>query len=292
MAVLHCTPAFLSWPLSPVFRESAFNTCSQRNEVVQMRTLMAILCVLGACVSVQAAAAQVEVFDRATGQVLLTYRYKGQTYVAGEAGHEYELRIRSNSGQRVLAVATVDGVNVVTGQTGALDQAGYVLDPYGFARIEGWRKSMSRTAAFYFTKLPNSYAAKTGRPDNVGVIGVALFNERVQCCRWQEELSRKELDREPMAPSAAAPKEQGLASADKSERAKRDDSKLGTGHGRSEYSAAQYTEFERASDKPDEIISIYYDSQRNLLAQGIIPTPQRYSQRVPQPFPGGFVPDP
>jgi hypothetical protein len=257
-----------------------------------MRTLATILCVLGASASLQAGAAQVEVFDRETGQILPTYRYRGQTYVAGEAGHEYELRIRSNSGQRVLAVATVDGVNVVTGQTGALNQAGYVLDPYGFARIEGWRKSMSRTAAFYFTKLPNSYAARTGRPDNVGAIGVAIFNERVHCCRRQEEFSRKELDREPMAPTAAESAARGLADADKSERAKRDDSKLGTGHGRSEYSAAEYTEFERASDRPDEILSIYYDSQRNLVAQGIIPTPQRYSQRTPQPFPGGFVPDP
>ena len=43
--------------------------------------------------------------------------------------------------------------------------------------IDGWRKSMDEVAAFYFTALPDSYAARTGRPDNVGVIGVALFRE-------------------------------------------------------------------------------------------------------------------
>ena len=45
--------------------------------------------------------------------------------------------------------------------------------------IAGWRKNLARTAAFYFTELPDSYAARTGRPDHVGVIGVAVFRERV-----------------------------------------------------------------------------------------------------------------
>jgi len=37
-----------------------------------------------------------------------------------------------------------------------------------YADINGWRKSQSSTAAFYFTELPDAYAARTGRPDNVG----------------------------------------------------------------------------------------------------------------------------
>src|SRR6185295_2747740 len=45
--------------------------------------------------------------------------------------------------------------------------------------ITGWRKSYSEAAAFYFTALPDSYAARTDRPDNVGVIGAAVFRERV-----------------------------------------------------------------------------------------------------------------
>jgi hypothetical protein len=38
---------------------------------------------------------------------------------------------------------------------------------------------LKRVAAFYFTEHANSYAARTGRPHNVGVIGVALFRKRV-----------------------------------------------------------------------------------------------------------------
>jgi hypothetical protein len=63
-----------------------------------------------------------------------------------------------------------------------------------------------------------------------------------------------------------------------------DESRLGTGHGRRVDSGAVYTEFERASESPDEIIRIYYDSRRNLVARGIIPQPE--------PFPFAFVPDP
>jgi hypothetical protein len=186
----------------------------------------------------------------------------------------------------VLAVTSVDGVNVISGQTSAVNQSGYVLDPYGYATVEGWRKSMSHTAAFYFTKLSDSYAARTDRPDNVGVIGVALFRERAPCCR-ADELSRS--NGAAQAPSAREP-----AYADKQARAKSDaaESKLGTGHGRSEYSAAQYTEFERASSMPDETIVIYYDSARNLIAQGVMPARPKYGYRLPQAFPGSFVPDP
>jgi hypothetical protein len=41
------------------------------------------------------------------------------------------------------------------------------------------------------------------------------------------------------------------------------------------------------------VIRIFYDSEHNLVAQGIIPKPRhRYARQVPDPFPGGFVPDP
>ncbi|MBC7984378.1 MAG: hypothetical protein H7Y02_11045 [Candidatus Obscuribacterales bacterium] len=245
--------------------------------------LIAVLMSMG-CASLSAA--QVQIVDRATGQALSTYKHRGKLYVAGEPGHEYEIRIHNRSAQRTLAVTSVDGVNVITGETSAVNQSGYVIDAYGFTGIEGWRKSMSHTARFYFTKLPDSYAARTGRPDNVGVIGVALFRERAPCCL------EKELRRESDAAGASAPAAQERASADQTSPSRKAESKLGTGHGRSEYSAASYTNFERAADMPNETVVIYYDSRRNLLAQGIIPSHTKYAHRMPQPFPGSFVPDP
>ena len=224
----------------------------------------------------------VEILDRKTGRVLPVYWHEGERHVAGEPGREYEIRIRNQGHGRVLAVTSVDGINVITGRTASPDQSGYVLDPNARLEIDGWRKSMEEVAAFYFTALPDSYAARTGRPDNVGVIGIALFCERVYA---------PELERESgfVSGAAAAPAQK---SADRSDRA-REESRLGTGHGQRLDSGAIYTQFERTSETPDEVIRIYYDSRRNLVARGVIPKPRhRYARQLPDPFPQGFVPDP
>ena len=68
------------------------------------------------------------------------------------------------------------------------------------------------------------------------------------------------------------------------------ESKLGTGHGERIAARVGHTEFRRLSTQPNEVITIYYDSRANLIARGIIPGAPRYGH--PNPFPGGFVPDP
>lgn len=221
---------------------------------------------------------EVEIFDRAAGRNLPVYWHDGERYVAGEPGHRYEVRVRNRAGGRVLAVTSVDGVNVISGETAAPDQTGYVLDGNGSVHIDGWRKSMAQVAAFYFTALPDSYAARTGRPDNVGVIGVALFRERARPTYFapQDSVARADAESLPLPSTPDA-------------RAKRE--RLGTGHGERLDSSVTTDDFERASATPDSVIRIFYDSRRNLVAQGVIP--RRYHARTgPNPFPAGFVPDP
>ena len=135
------------------------------------------------------------------------YWHDGERHVAGEPGREYEIRLRNQGGGRVLAVTSVDGVNVITGRTASTLSSGYVLDPWNTVEIDGWRKSMDEVAAFYFTALPDSYAARTGRPDNVGVIGVALFREQAR---------PMPVDEEPMARGDAAAPASAAAEADSS----------------------------------------------------------------------------
>jgi len=229
----------------------------------------------------------VEIFDRNEGRVLPVYTYAGRRFVVGKPGNEYSIRVRNTGGERVLAVMSVDGVNIISGDTASPAQSGYVLGPYETTEIAGWRKDMTRTAAFYFTSLPDSYAARTGRPDNVGVIGVAVFNERSRPVPYGILKDRERAESANRAAPAAAP----AAPLAQDAQAK---SQLGTGHGRSESSYAQYTNFERASDTPSETIAIYYDSYENLLAQGVpLGTPPIARYR-PDPFPerGRFVPDP
>lgn len=229
--------------------------------------------------------AEIEVYDRSAQRPLPLLRHHGRWYLAGEPGHEYELRLRNRRSERLLAVASVDGVNVISGETAAVSQSGYVLDGYGTVTIDGWRKSLDEVATFYFTALPDAYAARTGRPDNVGVIGVALFRERRREPRWYGEEERPApLARDSAGAAAEAP-------AARSE-AQRDSSRLGTGHGGRQWSGAEYTAFERARDRPDEVLTIWYDSARNLARAGILPRDLRPPRARPEPFPGGFVPDP
>jgi hypothetical protein len=238
----------------------------------------------------------VEIFDRSEGRVLPIYWHEGRRYVVGKPGNEYAIRVRNDSSGRILAVMSVDGVNVITGDTAGTAQSGYVFSPGESADIGGWRKSMSHTAAFYFTALPDSYAARTGRPQNVGVIGVAVFRERQRALPLGEtkpnEVPRAEAQ---SAPAPAARAEAGVASSDATESAGRlQKDRLGTGHGRSESSYASYTPFERASTTPVERITIYYDSYQNLLAQGVPVMGAPIARYRPDPFPdrGRFVPDP
>jgi hypothetical protein len=231
----------------------------------------------------------IEILDHESRRVLPVYWHDGQRYVEGEPGREYEIKLRNRDGCRILAVTSVDGINVITGRTASPAQSGYVVDPWGSVAIDGWRKSMDEVAAFYFTALPDSYAARTGRPGNVGVIGVALFREFPR----PMPVAAEDLARGEAAPSDGASRETPGAAVTQGRHDRRESRKLGTGHGRRLDSGAAYTDFMRASDEPDEVIRIYYDSRRNLLARGIIPRPDdRYAVRQPDPFPSSFVPDP
>src|SRR6478609_1985497 len=120
---------------------------------------------------------QLAVIDRDSGQWLPEYRQRGDTWIPGTPGHRYAVRLTNTSSERMLVVLSVDGVNAVSGETADLNQAGYVLSPGQSTDINGWRKSLDDVAQFVFTDFPDSYAARTGRPDNVGVIGIAVFEE-------------------------------------------------------------------------------------------------------------------
>ena len=122
--------------------------------------------------------AEVIIIDRSTGVALTPHLYRGEYWVAGKPGATYAIEIRNHLDQRLLAVTAVDGVNVISGATAGWGQTGYVFNPRQDYQITGWRKSDTEVAAFTFTAAPNSYAARTGRPGNVGIIGVALFRER------------------------------------------------------------------------------------------------------------------
>lgn len=252
------------------------------------------------------ALADVRIIDRETGRTLPMYRHGGQWWVAGTPGSRYAIALQNRTQGRVLTVISVDGVNAISGETASWDQTGYVLAPWRSAQISGWRKSTSRVAAFEFTSVDASYAARTGRPEHVGVIGVAVFRERPrpEILPIAPPAPRGALGARRAEDSAAAPAAPPDASKQRDEAAAGDDAapqdharaapRLGTGHGRHETSRVTYTDFVRARPSPDDVVTIHYDSHENLVAMGVIPRGTPPQHPAPSPFPGspGFVPDP
>lgn len=272
---------------------------------------------------------RLSVTDRASGTTLPVYWRNGEYWVAGTPGRAYALNLASNTPRRrVLATTSVDGINIVTGETAGMVQRGYVLSPGQSYPITGWRKSEQEVAAFNFAAPAASYAAQTGRPSNVGVIGVAVFPEFVP--------PPPPPPPPPVSPPVSAPKpypQPGAAmrsesrSADMASKAAGAASSnaaapagviaehsrksapssanvaqgVGTAHGARETAYAPTVAFQRESNTPSEVITLRYDTTENLVARGVLAWQQVFQPSPttppppprPTPFPErGFVPDP
>ncbi len=240
----------------------------------------------------------VELVDRASGQALPSAHRRGQTWVGGHPGDSYAVRLRNRGPERVLVVLSVDGINAISGQTADPRQAGYVLEPWQSADITGWRKSLQAVAGFVFVDPKDSYAARTGRPDNVGVVGIAVHRERERI--HDAAAIRPHVQRPPRAPmqapepaSARGPGVQAQSAEIAAAAAPAQRQRIGTGHGAIVHESTWSTHFDR-DPRPVQVTELRYDTPAALSARGIR-LPRRAIATTfdaPRAFPGGFVPDP
>ena len=272
---------------------------------------LTLLALTGPAVAQPNSLVDISVVNRNTGETLRTWYHHGRLYVAGDPGARYGLRFANHTGRRILAVVSVDGVNIITGETANYNERGYVLSPWETIDVNGWRKSETTIADFQFAPLSGSYAARTGRPGDVGVIGMAVFEERKPMPPRPLDSSMASpmpdiVRRAPMmvpAPPPAPPPPAAMQSPAPASRSAaegtvgamsaRADEKLGTGHGASEWSVINIVDFVRATSAPQAITSIEYDTWDHLVANGVIPSD---TGRHPRAFPGeprlSYVPDP
>lgn len=115
------------------------------------------------------------------GCPLREFRHKGELHVEAPPAGDYVVRLTNDHPARRMAVLSVDGVNAVNGVDAGFDGPGYVLQPWGSIDVPGWYRDGKEVAAFSFQEQGQGYAVQTGRGiQNIGVIGVAVFNEKVQ----------------------------------------------------------------------------------------------------------------
>lgn len=116
----------------------------------------------------------------------------GTDYIVGDSGDRYQIQIKNYTAGRFEIVASVDGLDVLDGGDGSFAKRGYLVAPWSTLTIEGFRDSYETVRAFRFGDVESSYAVQRGKGRNVGVIGVAVFEERG--FRWgydDDELHRR-----------------------------------------------------------------------------------------------------
>jgi hypothetical protein len=129
----------------------------------------------------------------ASGRYLQGFVSGSRNYVQGQQGKRYSIVLRNNSPGRIEVVVSVDGLDVIDGRNGSLNKRGYLIQPQGRLRIDGWRTSENDVATFRFGSPSQSYSArKHGTTRNVGVIGIAFFHERGDAPRfWRNQLPNR-----------------------------------------------------------------------------------------------------
>ncbi len=129
------------------------------------------------------------------------YLHNGRTFIEAKEGSEYVVEIKNNSWEKILAVVSVDGLNVVDGEPADDNGTGYILDKYSAQKLYGFQYSKEKVAAFKFgafgavkidpatgkpeidpstgKEIPLGYAASKGdgAEKNAGVIGVRIWDE-------------------------------------------------------------------------------------------------------------------
>jgi hypothetical protein len=141
------------------------------------------------------------------GGFLSGFVASNKSFIVGEAGRRYAIVVRNNTDSRLEIVLSVDGLDVLDGRAASFAKRGYLVDPRGELEVDGFRQSMDTVAAFRFGSVRGSYAAqKTGDSRNVGVIGVAIFNERgTNPFPWTSEELQRRHDANPFPGQFATP---------------------------------------------------------------------------------------
>ena len=126
-------------------------------------------------------------------------------FVIGEEGRRYAIAVQNRSDLRLEAVLSVDGLDVLDGRPASVRKRGYVIDPHRTLVVDGFRQSADSVAAFRFSPVRESYAQEKYRNTrNVGVIGVAIFNER-GTYPWTDHEVKKRLRANPFPNRFATP---------------------------------------------------------------------------------------
>lgn len=213
-----------------------------------------------------------------------------KVYAEAVKGDHYRIAVRNKLNRRVGVVIAVDGRNIISGKKSWLknQERMYILEPYERYEYAGWRTGQDQINRFYFTEVPDSYAAAFKDTSAMGVIALAVYPE-LQRYEPPAQLRSQESSAAPQSPAAIPERKRSAAPSAKSEAA---DRSAGTGYGRSEY-APSYTVAFEPEPRSVENLYIKYEWRSTLCKMGIANCGRTY----PKPYNrlwdhGGYAPPP
>lgn len=260
------------------------------------------------------------------GKPLKEYSHNGNLYVEGKKGSTFSIRLRNNSGKRKLFVPSIDGLSVMNGEECSFDSSGYIVRPYSSLTIDGWRISDNEVAEFYFSAPNDSYRKRMKRGNNLGVIGVAIFDEKdkpvppvtiiekhihphychSRWCGWCQRFhgccdgctgyhlttsaGAGTFTLDASATNASLNVSNSVNALSCSVKSDSFSQQLGTGWGETKRSEVVSVEFERESS-PCATFEIYYNTRQQLEAMGV-DFRKEPVYVAPQAFPGQYCKPP
>jgi len=255
-------------------------------KIIALIILAFVLCTTSAWAGCVGDAVEVRIVTD-EGRTLPTYPVKmgrGVRKVYAEAikGDHYRIEVKNLLNRRIGLVVAVDGRNIISGTKSWLKNSErmYILEPYGSGEFAGWRTGQDRINRFYFTDVPDSYAAAFGDESAMGVIAVAVYPEARRCDtpiplsriappwqRGQEGKVTGKADKGEAVPTAPAASGDYLNK--KASRSEQALESAGTGYGRNEYSPSRIVAFE-PEKRAAETIYLKYEWRSNLCKLGVI----------------------
>lgn len=183
--------------------------------------------------------------------------HERRAYLEAIKEDNYKIQIINHSGKRLGLVIAVDGRNIISGQKSDLEptERMYILGPYERNTYGGWRTDQNTVHRFFFTDSSQSYSAAFSDYSAMGVIAVAVYEEKKSRIAKRKSLGKGRVN----SPAAR------LESSDSNEA----ESKAGTGFGAETQSYARFVRFFPETE-PRERHFYKYEWRQALCNKGII----------------------
>jgi hypothetical protein len=73
------------------------------------------------------------------GRPVREYYHNGQFYIEARENYEYSIKLKNHSHKKIMAVLSVDGIDVLKGKSATDAESGYIINPYSSTEIKGYR---------------------------------------------------------------------------------------------------------------------------------------------------------